>query len=931
MFLSYSRSDQKRAMEISDALEEKGVQILFDEDDISPGEAWKTRLLDLIVDCDKVIFILSQSSATSDVCEWEIKESIRFGKYIVPIRIDGVEVDALPEDMRDINIIDLRPGESFSSISGKVSEVISKNIFWEREKRRIGGLARKWLENGSSRHLLLSHNDEIRAAEGWRDNQPIGSQPPSALQHEYINASRRRATNRLRKIIYASATASVLLLVAAITAFFQRSVAIEAGQESRNRLSEALVALSESRLLEGDAVSAAQLALMSWPAGPGMDGIRDQQSVSVLSKALFALRKQPVAIGRRSSITDVKFIHRERLIPAVVSDGVWLSGTDITSWMGDTKSKRFAISDDGLRYAAIDDTGTVIIYGTEANTKEVEFNIDNRYFDLRESHIYFMNHSRSLLVQGDNYFEIWDPKDGSYERRHQIYTEDRINDIQISIDNNAIVTAHGDSTNYVRRNRFGIKIWYTTHGNLGDEHMSLSHPAFSVALSDDGHRTAVGLETGKIHIFSTYRGSAVEELDGHVGMVTSLAFSKDGSVLFSGSSDGSTRVWDLATKKITGILSGQRQVDEIAVSDDRRHVLTGAYGLAGIWNLSGVEQHVEFAERWFPVELVAYSAQTDLAAIGSSLSLGLWDLDEGEVKIKLKFRDKEVGAQLMDLQFSPDGKRVAAATLDGEIAIWRTDLDRPREILVGLVGADLSPSVVHKVARRVNALRFRHDTDEIVAATDAGVISIDASSGRLIQSFDAVAGTATQIEISSNGDFFVVGQEKGALIVDTGTGQIVHQIDGLRREVTGLSVSQDSELIAVGSYFGEVLIFSVSEGKVLWSKNFFPRSIQDLAFSPNGRRLAVSHRQGASNSFGTIEILDVATGGAVERIDAKGKTRLSLEFVRDGKFLLSTSGNRGVNLWRTTSMSDENLFETICGLISDQEMTTEVKNYEQRG
>ena len=57
----------------------------LDRHGISGAENWQQRLGAMIRDADTVVFVLSLSSARSDICKWEVKEAIRLGKRIVPV------------------------------------------------------------------------------------------------------------------------------------------------------------------------------------------------------------------------------------------------------------------------------------------------------------------------------------------------------------------------------------------------------------------------------------------------------------------------------------------------------------------------------------------------------------------------------------------------------------------------------------------------------------------------------------------------------------------------------------------------------------------------------------------------------------------------------------------------------------------------------
>ncbi|MEX1366830.1 MAG: toll/interleukin-1 receptor domain-containing protein, partial [Nannocystaceae bacterium] len=72
VFFSYSRWDSDFAHSLRERLEAtKRVQVLIDKKDVLPSEDWRQRLEGLIRSADKVVFLLSKNSLSSDACAWE--------------------------------------------------------------------------------------------------------------------------------------------------------------------------------------------------------------------------------------------------------------------------------------------------------------------------------------------------------------------------------------------------------------------------------------------------------------------------------------------------------------------------------------------------------------------------------------------------------------------------------------------------------------------------------------------------------------------------------------------------------------------------------------------------------------------------------------------------------------------------------------------
>src|SRR5262245_24579432 len=105
VFISYSRKDRAFALKLSDALQQHGITVFRDLDDILPTEEWWPRIEALIAAADTVVFVISPDSVASPVCTREIALCEQLGKRVAPLVWREAEAKLIPEGLSKLNYI----------------------------------------------------------------------------------------------------------------------------------------------------------------------------------------------------------------------------------------------------------------------------------------------------------------------------------------------------------------------------------------------------------------------------------------------------------------------------------------------------------------------------------------------------------------------------------------------------------------------------------------------------------------------------------------------------------------------------------------------------------------------------------------------------------------------------------------------------------
>jgi tetratricopeptide (TPR) repeat protein len=220
VFISYSRRDLDVADRLLGALEEEGFNVTIDRRDLPYGEEWLKELGDFIAASDTVVAIVSQSFVRSKACNWELGEVRSTNKRLVPIVIESVAPDDLPEAIGKIQLLPAEGTFSFETHLKALADALNTDRQWIKEHTRLADRARQWIGRSRSPALLL-RGSALTDAETWKDLQPRAAPPPSDEILELMLASRRASTSRQRAIAAISLFAAVVASGLAGAAFVE--------------------------------------------------------------------------------------------------------------------------------------------------------------------------------------------------------------------------------------------------------------------------------------------------------------------------------------------------------------------------------------------------------------------------------------------------------------------------------------------------------------------------------------------------------------------------------------------------------------------------------------------------------------------------------------------------------------------------------------
>src|SRR5205823_4642517 len=188
--------------------------------------------------------------------------------------------------------------------------------------------------------------------------------------------------------------------------------------------------------------------------------------------------------------------------------------------------------------------------------------------------------TRVITCGGDGAVRVWDLFTGSKLKEFPGHSEMVRCIALFPADTRLFLTASRDGT---------VRLWDV---QTGPELKTISVPdrVMRLAVSPDGKKALVGIRTG-VHVWDLDTDAVtVFEASIDKGMIEEGRFSPDGKWLLAAGTDGSVRLWEVATARELPPIKGMRgKVLEVYWSPDGNSFwASGEDGTARVWDLAKV-------------------------------------------------------------------------------------------------------------------------------------------------------------------------------------------------------------------------------------------------------------------------------------------------------------------------------------------------------
>ena len=386
--------------------------------------------------------------------------------------------------------------------------------------------------------------------------------------------------------------------------------------------------------------------------------------------------------------------------------------------------------------------------------------------------------------------------------------------------------------------------------------------------------------------------------------VHSVAYSPDGTALASGSADGTAKLWDLETGRELVTYRGHADqpddptrggsnvlgVSAVAFHPKEAWVASAAGNQVHLWSADTGERvkvlaRVEMSN--LPLKSIAFSPDGRQLVAGG---------DDGVVRVFVVSTGKETyaspprGARVERVAFGRDGKRVAAADFNGNVAVLAPGTPNPVQLSIPVVqnGACLG-------------VAFTPDgTGVFTAGADGkarliGIPNPDGTPapgvGVQAREFTGHAGGVNDLTVSPDGLHLVTaGDDKTVRVWEAKTGRQVRSFQGHLAKVLGVTVRPDGRQVASAGADGSIRLWDLSptDDQIVLKDAAGP--VWGAALGPDGKRLA------AAGADKVIRLYDPETGKPDGTLTGHTAAVTTLAFVSPDR-LASAGGDRVVRVW----------------------------------
>lgn len=351
----------------------------------------------------------------------------------------------------------------------------------------------------------------------------------------------------------------------------------------------------------------------------------------------------------------------------------------------------------------------------------------------------------------------------------------------------------------------------------------------------------------------------LQAMPGHGGALTNARMSADGKRLVTVAGDFTPRIWDLTAGRLMHDLDDHGWLaNPVDISPDGKLALT-----------------------------------TEADDSNYDRNARIWDVETGELLHKFEVHASPVLSSV----FADGGKVIVTTSRDRDACIWRTAdqskffcIENFPDIMVADVAA-VSPD------GKWIGMRMK---DEVILWSKDNPTFVWVLKGHRARVTKAAYGPygVTFATGAADGSIAIWDPETSAPVVEPGQ-------PFTKSPITAIAYSPDARQVAFGAQDGTIAVVRIPDGQIMEKYSFEIGTINALAYDQNGALLAAGGSEG--------RVVVQSTERWDERITIRGVDEgvMTLNFMPDGKRIITGGGNGRIRTWTLDSLKLEREIEGI--------------------
>jgi WD40 repeat protein/serine/threonine protein kinase len=372
----------------------------------------------------------------------------------------------------------------------------------------------------------------------------------------------------------------------------------------------------------------------------------------------------------------------------------------------------------------------------------------------------------------------------------------------------------------------------------------------SLAASRDGRYVVSGSWDSTAHLWNATNGEVEQIYLGHTKGIYGVAISPDGAIVATAGKEGELKLWRAIDQRdIFPISAGNPQVLAVAISPDSERIVAGT----GVQNNDGT---VTGTGELAAIVLDAKSKQRILALEGHH-------------------------AGISSVAYSPDGSLIATGSGDGTAKLWNASTGHLLHTLVGHTGT-------------VASVAFSPDSSRLLTGGEDATPRVwDAATGQELFQLIGHKGFVFSVAFSPDGRWLLTGSDDGsARLWKSSDGTLARVIKTELDRILTVSCSPDSSWLLTGGFSHVAYLWDLRDAtRAPVQLKGHSSVISSSAFSPDGTRVV-------TGSFDqSARLWEVASGREVLSLVGHKQPIFSVAFSHDGQKIITSDRNRTVRLW----------------------------------